>query len=130
MICVDINKTEDYPAICELWQRQGHPIIEADLLPSKGLKILDNNRLLCAGWLYQTDSKMCWGEWVVADPSCDIMTRRAAIGMLISGLTDLGKSLGFTVFYSTIRHKSLIKAVKNQGFIQTNEHCGVFFKKL
>lgn len=85
------------------WARHG-TTYESDLLPVTGF-IVDG---IAAYFLYETDSKVCWMENLIARKDSDPEERRKAIGMIIDSLLIEAKRKGYKVVYATTSNSALI----------------------
>ena len=122
----NINLSTDYETLSAWWSAQNWPVIPTDCLPAHGL-IIDG---LCAGFLYQSDSKIAWIEWVVGNPSADKLARRAALNLLIDGLAELGKSLGNRIVFTAAKHPGLCARLIERGFQQTDTQMSHFVRSM
>ena len=63
---------EDYDTIVEWWKSWPEwEALSRDLLPENGtggIMIEREGKPLIAGFLYATNSNICWMEWIVSDP--------------------------------------------------------------
>jgi hypothetical protein len=113
-------KEEDYE-ILKIWWRQWRwtpPVKE--ILPDNGTGgfiVYDGDTPVVAGFLYDTNSKIAWVEWVISNFDYrDKEGRKEAIEMLLIYLSGLAKAKGKSVCYSLLKNKSLIEAYKNVGY--------------
>ena len=108
---------EDYDTIVEWWKSwpEWAPL-GRNLLPENGtggIMIEREGKPLIAGFLYVTNSDICWMEWIVSDPTQK--NKSEAIALLISSLEKWGKDAGFKVVLSIGRSKNLINEHKKLG---------------
>ena len=109
---------EDYDTIvewCKSWP-EWEPL-GRNLLPENGtggIMIEREGKPLIAGFLYVTNSDICWLEWIVSDPTQ--RNKSEAIALLISSLENWGKDAGFKVVLSIGRSKNLINEHKKLGY--------------
>ncbi len=80
--------------------------------------VSSNERDVCAGFLYLTNSKAAWCEWIVADFNYREPDRVDAIRFLIRALVEIAKQNGFTYIYTTVKNKGLISKYEDCGFIK------------
>jgi len=59
---------------------------------------------LCSGWLYQSDSKIAWIEWVVINKEAPKNLRNGCVDFLYDTLFSKAKELGFDVVMSFVKH--------------------------
>ncbi len=101
--------------VCKWWEQWGWPAIPEICLPTTGI-VIQGERSLCAGWLYRTDSAVCWAENYVSDKTVSKAERTGSVEMLINSLIEEGHRLGFKVLMSSVRNPSLINKLIKSGF--------------
>ena len=69
---------------------------------------------IVAGFLYSTNSKIAWMEWIISNPK--EKNKSEAIVLLISSLEKWAKDGNFEVILSIGRSKSLIEKHKKLGY--------------
>ena len=113
---------EDYDILVEWWKSWPNwEPLSKDLLPENGtggIMIERESKPLIAGFLYATNSNICWMEWIVSDPKQK--DKSEAMSLLISSLEKWGKNAGFKVVLSIGRSKNLINEHKKLGYIVDN----------
>ena len=84
-----------------------------DFLPSDGkggVMVLDNDIPVCAGFVYMTNSKVAWVDWIISNKEYKKKPqRKEALDLLITTLTNICKDTGNKYCYALIKNKSLIK---------------------
>jgi len=108
---------EDYKVVTSWWKAHNWPILPEQYLPKTGYVISN----ICAGWLYRTDSKIAWIEWIISNPKSNKLERAIGIKLLVKTLLDKAKELGFDVVFSSIKHPNLMAQFKSQGFVVADE---------
>lgn len=108
----------DYPEICEWWRTHGFAMIPLAQLSSRGIVVEEGGNKYCAGWVYTTDSKLGWLEWVVTNPESPIKRRKAGLECLVTEALKLGTALGIENLFASVSNKNLIKLYLSQGFTQ------------
>ena len=113
---------EDYDILVEWWKSWPNwEPLSKDLLPENGtggIMIEREGEPLIAGFLYATNSNICWMEWIVSNPKQK--DKSEAISLLISSLEKWGKDAGFKVVLSIGRSKNLINEHKKLGYTVDN----------
>lgn len=110
---------EDYVVVCDMMDGWGMAALHRRMLSENGIIVSKNGVDVCSGWLYQTDSKLAWIEWVVMNKKAPKETREGALDFLYESLFNRAKELGFEVVMSIANHSSLIKRLKNKlGFVE------------
>jgi len=115
----------DYAIISAWWEQHGSFAPRPQHLSSTGL-IIEADIPLCAGWLYNTDSKICVFEFVVCNPNADKSLRDAALTLLIEEIKALSSQRGYELIYSSVKGERYINRLEAAGFIITDSgqtHC-------
>jgi len=115
----------DYAMIQEWWQLHGSFAPKPQHLSSTGL-IIEADIPLCAGWLYNTDSKICVFEFVVCNPKIEKSLRDTALTLLIEEIKKLALSRGYELIYSSVKGLKYIKRLIDAGFMVADTdqtHC-------
>lgn len=106
-----------HPMIAKWWEGHGWEVIPAHALPQIGIIVSDGKNDICAGFLYRTDSTICWPEFIVSNPAFkDKRVRNNALDLLIDQLTHVGKELGFRSAFSSINNPSLANRFVKSGY--------------
>ena len=67
------NITEkDWSMLCSWWEGHKWPIPNNDALPNNGtggIIVEENNIPVIAGFIFKTNSKGCWLEFIISDPN-------------------------------------------------------------
>ena len=109
---------EDYTVLCEWWKWFRFPAPPQECLPNNGLggiMVSRDGTDIVAGFLYFTNSKMCWLEFIVSNPQYRDKDRTEAIRLLIDELTGIAQRKGYKVVFSS---------VKKEGLVNHYEACG------
>ena len=114
-------KTGDYDSILvDWWKQWDWTPPQRDFLPQDGtggLIVWDKDIPVCAGFIYNTNSKVAWIDWIISnkeyrkDPQ-----REQALELLISTLGEVCKKNGSKYAYALLRHEKLIKTYEKFGF--------------
>lgn len=109
-------QAEHYPVVCDWWTRHKFGVIPAALLPTRGLVVQLDDVLVCAGFLYSTDSGMGWIEFVVASPDVKKRVVSMCLDQLLCDLVELSKEIGQRCLFTSSNLKGLIKRFERVGF--------------
>ena len=97
-----------------------------DFLPQDGvggMMVYDGDIPVCAGFLYNSNAKLAWGEWVISNKSYGKGDKRTqALVLLVETLTDMAKSLNKKYVYALIKNPSLAKVYKDLGYIEGDSY--------
>jgi hypothetical protein len=124
---------EDYDdTLVGWWADWGWTAPTRDFLPDDGeggLMVLDGDVPICAGYMYATNSKVAWVDWIISNKEYRKKPQRSeAISMLITTLTEISKNTGFKYCYALIKHQSLIETYKELGYTKGDEYVGEMIK--
>lgn len=90
-----------------------------ELLPLNGcggVMICKGEEPVMAGFLYLTNSKVAWLEWIVSNPDYREDDRKEALELLINTLENVAISQGYEIILSIGRNKGLIETHKKLGY--------------
>jgi len=122
----------DYVILTTWWDFWRFPAPPEDMLPENGkggLMVNFEDQHICAGFIYPTNSKICWIEFVVSNYEVkDRELRKKGIKFLLDSLTELAKQNGFKYIFSSIKHESLINSYLDCGFQKGGENCTELIK--
>lgn len=126
---------EDYDDILKVWWADwGWTAPTRDFLPADGtggLMVLDGDEPICAGYMYATNSKVAWVDWIISNKEYRKKPQRGeAIGLLIATLTEISKNTGFKYCYALLKHKSLIETYEQLGYIKGDADASEMIKLL
>lgn len=103
-----------YDIACEWWKQWKWNALPLAALPKNGIVVYDNELPVCMGFIYLTDSCICWVEHIIANQSADRTQRSHGIDLLIKALSKKAKSLDYVIAMTSINKKTLIaKHIKN-----------------
>lgn len=105
-----------------------------DFLPSDGkggVMVLDNDIPVCAGFVYMTNSKVAWVDWIISSRNYSKKPqRKEALDLLITTLTNICKDTGNKYCYALIKNKSLIKTYETLGYTSADNYTQEMIKVL
>jgi len=133
MFKIRLLTDDDYPKLVSFWNFWRFPAPPKDYLPDEGrggIMVTKNGIDICAGYLFFTNSKMAWLEFIVSSNEYKGKDRQDAICFLINEATDLARRKGFKVVFSSIKHKNLIKHYQNCGYSVGSENTTELIIKL
>jgi hypothetical protein len=111
----------DYPQLVEWWKwhRFSPPLQE--MLPDNGtcgIMLSKDGINICTGFIYFTNSKMCWIEFIVSNPDYRESDRKECLELLINSLCNLAGNYGFKVAYTNLKNASLIDRFTDCEFVK------------
>jgi len=109
----------DYEILSGWWKAWSWPVIGKDMLPDNGtggIMVEHEGENIVAGFLYWSNSKMVWLDWIISNPKSDKDIRQEAIKKLILTAESMTKEAGSKYMMSISRSNSLLKIHKELGW--------------
>lgn len=109
----------DWDTLQEWWTKWKWPIMSKEMLPLNGcggLMIYKGDQLIAAGFLYLSNSKVAWLDWVISNPEYKESDRKQALVLLIDELEKIALTQDYSIIISIARNKSLINIHKELGY--------------
>jgi hypothetical protein len=126
-----IDLDQDYPKITEWFERRNSHIAPRNILPKLGIVIESNGVMAAAGWLYMDNSVgVAWPAWLSTNPSISSIISTRALSHLVTALESCAKEHDYGVFFTMASQPSMIKWLKNRGFIENHSEMVQLFKFL
>lgn len=125
----------DYDTILTGWWREwGWEPVEREFLPDDGkggIMVLDGDEPVCAGYMYTTNSKVAWVDWIVSSNTYRKKPqRKEAIKLLIETLTNICKNTGHKYCYALLKSPSLIDTYESIGYVKGDSKINEMIKLL
>lgn len=120
-LSVRILEKEDYETLSKWWNDWGWLPPPRDFLPLDGLcgaMVESDGRPVVGGFMYNTNSKVAWIDWVISDRSYRDDDRKEAIALLLSFLESLAKETGAKYLYALLKHKGLQDTYVSLGYVK------------
>jgi RimJ/RimL family protein N-acetyltransferase len=129
-----LNSTDYENILVGWWKDWGWAPPQKDFLPEDGeggIIILDGEIPICAGFMYITNSKVAWVDWIISSKTYNEKPfRKEAIKLLISSLTKFCKDTGNKYTYALIKNQSLIKVYEELGYTKGDNYTTEMIKLL
>jgi hypothetical protein len=129
-----LNNTDYEEVLCKWWKDWRWTPPNRDFLPENGeggFIVYDKDVPVCAGYVYVTNSKVGWCDWIVSNFEYkDKVKRKEALDLLIGTLTNTLKLNGCKYSYALIKSKSLISTYVNNGYTEADSYNKEMIKKL
>lgn len=128
-------KNTDYENIlCQWWHDWRWTPPAKDFLPENGTGgyiVYDDDVPVCAGFMYTTNSKVAWCDWIISNLSYkDRVKRKEALELLVNQITQVAKQKGFKYSYALIKNKPLIDTYKKLGYKEASSYTSEMIKVL
>jgi hypothetical protein len=127
-----LNENDYQETLVKWWEDWGWTAPEKDFLPDDGKGgyiVYDEDIPVCAGFIYITNSRVAWVDWIISNKEYK-EKRREAITMLIDTLTNLSKMSGSKYAYALIKNESLIKTYESLGYVKGDSYTSEMIKLL
>lgn len=110
----------DYNTLLGWWESHGWKAPNRDFLPENGkgglILLTQDNIPVCAGFIYFTNSKVCWLEYLISNPGYREDNRKHLINVLIEGLIDEANKFGFKYVFTVAKTKLIKSVFERNGF--------------
>lgn len=115
----------DYSKLVKWWKDWGWQAPPRDFLPENGtggFMVSNDDSDICAGFIYLTNSKIAWIEFIISNKQYKEKDRKDAIQFLINSLSAIAEESGAGYGYAVLKHKGLIDYYQNSGFEQSDKN--------
>jgi len=122
MYKIRVLKDEDYSTLKKWWTWFRFPSPPKEYLPEEGkggIMLIKNNVEVCAGFIFFTNSKMAWVEFIVSNPNYREDDRSELIKSLIIEIAEIIKNKGYKVIFTSVKNESLINHFESVGFLKS-----------
>jgi hypothetical protein len=109
----------DYEILTDWWKAWDWPILVKDMLPDNGtggIMVENEGENIVAGFLYWSNSKLVWLDWIISNPKVNRDIRQEAIKKLILTAEHMTKEAGSKYMMSISRSNSLLKTHEQMGW--------------
>lgn len=134
LIVRKLNDTDYDNILLGWWKDWNWEAPLKDFLPDNGeggIIVFDEETPICAGFMYVTNSKAVWIDWIISNKEYRVKPKRKeAITLLIDTLGIVSKNLGGKYAYALIKHKGLIDTYKELGYIKGDVYINEMIKIL
>jgi len=114
----------DYDTLVTWWKDWKWEAPPRDFLPENGtggFMVSNNDSDICAGFIYLTNSKIAWIEFIISDKQYKEEDRNEAIQFLINSLSSVAEETGAKYGYAILKNKSLMKYYEEANFTVTSD---------
>ena len=115
------------------WQAWKWDAPAKDFLPEEGLggmMVSKDGIDICAGFLYFTNSKAAWSEFIISNHDYREKDRGDAIKVLLDALSEMGRWRGAKYVFTSLNNRNLIEKYKDCGYIPGSTGCTEMIKIL
>jgi len=105
-----------YPMLCKWWESHKWPVMPRQFLPQTGIISKKDGVYLCAGFLYKTDSDLCWLEYLISNRHGLRDCHSEGVDRCIEALLKQAKLDGFKAVFTSCKVKRLVSRYQEHGF--------------
>ena len=109
----------DWETLSDWWKAWNWPVMAKDMLPDNGtggIMVENEGENIVAGFLYWSNSKLVWLDWIISNPKVSRDIRQEAIKKLILTAEHMTKKAGSKYMMSISRSNSLLKTHEQMGW--------------
>jgi hypothetical protein len=109
----------DWETLSDWWKAWKWPVMAKDMLPDNGtggIMVENEGENIVAGFLYWSNSKLVWLDWIISNPKVNRDIRQEAIKKLILTAEHMTKEAGSRYMMSISRSNSLLKTHEQMGW--------------
>ena len=130
----ELNDSDYEDILVGWWKDWGWQPRQKDFLPDDGkggIIVYDDDVPICAGYMYLTNSRVGWVDWIISNRNyTNKELRKDALELLVSRLTDICGVAGCKYVYALIKNQSLINTYVNLGYIKGDSYTSEMIKVL
>jgi RimJ/RimL family protein N-acetyltransferase len=130
----ELNDSDYEDILVGWWKDWGWQPPQKDFLPDDGkggIIVYDDDVPICAGYMYLTNSRVGWVDWIISNRNYTKKElRKDAISLLVSRLTDICRLIGCKYIYALIKNESLINTYESLGYIKGDSYTSEMIKVL
>lgn len=104
------------------------PMPEIQVLPETLIMIYHNNRPSSCGFLYKTDSQVCWLAWVISNPDIEKEARADALETLFSCAKVAAQTMGFDTVFTMSGHDGLKEKLSRHFTLGDSNAANYFWR--
>jgi len=124
----------DWKILPTWWEKwNGWKTPDREALPDNGLcglMVEKGERKILAGFMYTTNSKGAWVEYIISDPEYRENDRQEALELFINAAENILKAQGFKYVLFVGKHKNLINTFEKSGWFVDKTPSYELMKKI
>ena len=125
------DRDSDYEVLEKWWKFWRFPAPSKNILPNTGLVLNINGEDVVCGFVYFSNSDLCWIEFIVSSPNVkDKQVREEMIKAMINKLCDVASDAGYSVAYTSLKHEGLQNKYLECGFVEGSRNCNEYIKNI
>ena len=85
---------------------------------------------VAAGFLYATNSKVSWVDWIISDKNYRGEDRDDIINVVLASLEEISKDYDTKFLYALIKNEKLIKKYEAMGYVKGDSYQSEMIKSI
>jgi hypothetical protein len=130
----ELNENDYETILLKWWKDWKWTAPPKDFLPQNGkggFMVYDKKTPVCAGYIYVTNSKVGWCDWIISNFEYkDRKKRKEALAFLVQMLTHTLKLSKCKYGYALLKADSLIEIYEKNGYIKADTYNAEMMKLL
>ena len=130
----ELNNTDYESILVKWWKDWRWTPPPKDFLPDDGkggFIVYDGEVPVCAGYIYITNSKVGWCDWIISNIQYkEKKKRKEALSFLVNMLSHTLKLSGCKYAYALLKNDSLIDTYQQNGYIKADTYNAEMMKLL
>ena len=128
---LNLIRTKDfYTVLSYWWESYGFTPVGIEVLPEQVFVVSKGDTPLYSMFLYETNSKLCWVAWQLANPDTSTREREGGLDFIIKEVTRYAKEKGFTLVFTTSPVKPVQDSLLESGYVEGDLKVNQYFKIL
>lgn len=121
----------DYRTVKRWWTLHGVQVVPKKVLPKCGVVVVDEGKLIAAGWLYLDNSVgVAWASWIVTNPAMPAVRTVKALKCLLGGIESVCKSLDYGLLFTMTNREAFGRFLKKEGWGSNHSGMTQYFRRL
>ena len=128
-----LNQSDYDDTLVGWWKKWRWIAPSRDFLPengSGGIMVSKDGVDICAGFIYFTNSKVAWIEFIVSNFDYKEKDRKDALKYLIDSINTIALGMGYKFIYTSVKNQNLINVYTDCGFTMGSVNCQEMVKVL
>jgi|TARA_R100000742_G_C4278158_1_gene100680 hypothetical protein len=114
--------------IINWWEDWGLNIPDKECLPKKGYVIINNNIKVAAGYVYYTNSKIAYLDFIISNINYKKKDRNALIITLIDHMVEEALSKGCKLVWATTSNDNMLKKAIKLNYKVLDKKHNIIYK--
>lgn len=110
-----------YDIVGSWWKKHKSLIPQREYLPETGLIVFVDDKPVCSGFIYKTDSVICILAWVVCNPDANKKERDSGLNYLIKSFVQWSEKAGFKIIHTSVGGEKYLQRLEDEGFTRTDK---------